>query len=74
MEELVLEMRQGDKEDEGELTTPPPPRRLLFAALTIDVTASVVISARMSDILALREAEGEGREGSVGAGCRREVL
>ena len=40
------------------LTTPPPPRRELFAAFTIDVAASFVISVRMSEILELSDAEG----------------
>ncbi len=58
----------------GKFTTPPPPRRLLFAALTMHVTASVVISARISDIFVLREADGAGSEASAGAVCRHEDL
>lgn len=59
----------------GRVTTPPPPSRLLFAALTMHVTASVVISARISDIFELRDAEGVGSEAaSAAAGCRREDL
>ena len=51
----------------GRLTTPPPPSRDLFAALTMQVVARFVMDVRMRDTLALRVAEGVGREASWGS-------
>ena len=51
----------------GSLTTPPPPSRDLFAALTMQVVARFVMDVRISDTLALRVADGVGREASWGS-------
>ena len=61
----------------GILTTPPPPSRDLFAALTMHVVARFVMEVRIRDTLALRVAEGVGREvswGSVEVGWREPSL
>ena len=51
----------------GRLTTPPPPSRDLFAALTMHVVARFVMEVRIRDTLALRVADGVGREASWGS-------
>lgn len=55
-------------------TTPPPPQREVFAALTIEVTPSVVMEVWMRDIFEFRSAEGGGADGSGGGAWRREDL
>ena len=46
----------------GRLTTPPPPNRDVFAALTMQVVARVVIEVRIRETLAFSVADGVGRE------------
>ena len=50
----------------GKLTTPPPPSSELFAALTIEVVASVVMEVRMRETFELSIEDGVGSEASVG--------
>ncbi len=52
------------------LTTPPPPSRDVFAALTMQVVARVVMDVRISETLALSVAEGVGREALERVGWR----
>ena len=49
----------------GTLTTPPPPSSELFAALTIEVVASVVMEVRMRETFELSIEDGVGSEASV---------
>lgn len=63
----------GNAWGEGRLTTPPPPSRDVFAALTMQVVARVVMEVRMRETLALSFAEGVGRgvlDGAEEAGWR----
>ncbi len=50
------------------LTTPPPPSSDVLAAFTMHVVASLVISARMREILELRDEEDAGRVEEEGGG------
>lgn len=64
--------REGGK---GGLTTPPPPSREVFAALTMQVVARLVMEVRIRDTLAFRIADGVGRDASeVGEGGWRVPL